>query len=59
MTVPTGLGHKMGIESAGQAPGDSADWVARAASNNAQYGKYDQSPDPCFCGCCDMTRSAN
>lgn len=59
MTVPTGLGHKMGLESAGQAPGDSIDRVANAASNNAAYGKFDQVPDPCYCGCCDMKKGAN
>ena len=56
MTVPTGLGLVRGFEAADQPGGSTMNRPAMAAANNAKYDTYDQQPDPCYCGSCDMTR---
>jgi len=58
MTVPTGLGLTRGPESAMPAGTPLPNRATRAAANNAAFGKYDQQPDACYCGCCDMTKKA-
>ena len=58
MTIPTGLGLVRGPESANPAGTPLAPRRVRAAANNAAFGGKSTSPDPCDCGCCDMTRSA-
>jgi len=54
MTIPTGLGHRMGIESAMTAGTSIGNHVAFAAANDAKAVKGETS-DPCYCGCCNMT----
>jgi hypothetical protein len=57
MTIPTGLGLRMGIDSA-MGPGTPlANRVARAAANDAKAVKGETS-DPCCCGNCNMTDGA-
>lgn len=58
MANPTGLGLTKGIESADLPGGSTFNRQAYARSNDAKYSKLDQQPDPCYCGCCDMTRKA-
>jgi hypothetical protein len=58
MTIPTGLGLTRGPESANSAGTPLAPRRVRAAANDAAFGGKDQSPDPCYCGKCNMTRSA-
>jgi hypothetical protein len=57
MTIPTGLGLRMGIESAMPAGTPLANRAARAAANDAKAVKGETS-DPCYCGCCNMTDGA-
>jgi len=59
MTIPTGLGLTRGPETADAAGTPLPNRATRAAANNAQYGRFDQQPDPCYCGCCNMTKDAH
>ena len=54
MTIPTGHGLRMGIESADSAGTPLPNRVTRAKMNDAKAVKGETS-DPCYCGCCDMT----
>ena len=54
MTIPTGHGLRMGIESADPAGTPLPNRVASAKANDASAIKGETS-DPCYCGCCDMT----
>jgi hypothetical protein len=56
--VPTGLGLVRGPESAPTANLTTPNRATTAAANNAKWGHKGTTPDPCDCGCCDMTRSA-
>jgi len=58
MTIPTGLGLSKGIEAADLPGTPLPSRVARAKANNAAYSGKDMQPDPCYCGCCNMERSA-
>jgi len=58
MTIPTGQGLTLGREAADQPGGTTFNRAAYAARNNSMYNKQDQQPDPCICGCCNMTRKA-
>lgn len=55
---PTGLGLSRGPESAPTANMTTANRATKAKANEAAFGGKSTSPDPCDCGCCDMTRSA-
>lgn len=57
--TPTYGGQRLGPESAQPAGSFIPSRVSAAASNDAQWGKFSQQPDACYCGCCEMTRSAN
>ena len=54
--IPTGLGLTRGMEALQAVPAGTFDRPAQSAANNAKYSTFDQQPDPCLCGCCDMTR---
>ena len=54
MTIPTGHGLKMGLESANPAGTPLPNRVARAKSNDASAIKGETS-EPCCCGNCTMT----
>ena len=54
MTIPTGLGLRMGIDSADPAGTSIGNRVAFAKKNDAKAIKGETS-DPCYCGNCDMT----
>jgi hypothetical protein len=56
--APTGLGLVRGPESAPTANMITPNRASVAAANNAKWGNKGNTPDPCFCGCCDITRSA-
>lgn len=57
MTIPTGLGLTLGLESADYAGSPLANRAVRAAANDAKAVKGETS-DPCYCGCCDMADGA-
>jgi hypothetical protein len=54
MTIPTGQGLTMGLDSANPAGTPLPNRVARAQSNDAKAIKGETS-DPCYCGCCTMS----
>ena len=54
--IPTGLGLTRGMEAMQAVPGGTSDRPAKSAANNAKYSTFDQQPDPCYCGKCDLTR---
>jgi len=54
--IPTGLGLTRGLESMQAVPGGTSDRPAKARANDAKYDTFDQQPDPCYCGKCDLTR---
>ena len=54
MTIPTGLGLRMGPETADPAGAPNGNRRTRAAANDASAIKGETS-DPCYCGCCKMT----
>jgi hypothetical protein len=56
MPQPTGLGLTMGIESAPMPAGPATNRVTWAAMNDRTYGGSGNTPDPCWCGCCEMTK---
>jgi hypothetical protein len=56
--VPTGLGLVRGPESAPTANMTTPNRATTAAANDAKWDRLANTPDPCYCGCCDMTRSA-
>ena len=56
--APTGLGLSRGYEFAGQAGTPLPPRRVRAAAQDAEWSGKSQSPDPCYCGNCDMHRSA-
>jgi len=54
--IPTGLGLTRGMEAMQAVPAGTSNRPAKAMANNAMYSQFDQSPDSCYCGNCDMTR---
>lgn len=54
MTIPTGLGHTMGIEAADLPGTPLGNRQGRSKANDARYGSMGNIPEPCYCGCCDM-----
>ena len=54
MTIPTGQGLTQGREAANLPGNPLPRRTARAAANDAKLGGKGNTPDPCYCGCCDM-----
>jgi hypothetical protein len=54
MTIPTGLGLRLGPEAA-DSPGTPIGNRAAAAARNDANAVKGETSDPCYCGCCDMT----
>lgn len=54
MTIPSGLGLRLGPETADPAGTPLPPRRVRAAANNASAIKGETS-DPCYCGKCNMT----
>jgi hypothetical protein len=57
--TPTFGGRRLGPETAQPAGNFIPSHVALAAANDAKFGGLSTQPEPCYCGCCNMTRSAN
>jgi hypothetical protein len=58
MTIPTGLGLTRGPESADLAGSPLANRATRASQNDRAFA-LGNTPDPCYCGCCNMEKGAN
>jgi len=58
MTIPTGLGLTRGIDAADLPGSPLVRRESRAASNDSKFGGKGNTPDPCYCGCCNMEKSS-
>jgi hypothetical protein len=57
-TTPTGLGLVRDVNTPVSMTPTIGNRAAAAARNNSAYGKFDQAPDSCYCGCCNMKKDA-